>query len=142
LGTIADAVGRETAAGKALAIAQATINTYMGATKALATYPPPFGAIAAATVIVAGLLQVKKIISTKLPAIPKPGGGSASTSGGGASGGGPTITMPTMPTIPTLTAPGVTATGGTNPTQQIAGTLSAATNKPINKNTFFILIHN
>ena len=131
LGTIADAVGRETAAGKALAIAQATINTYMGATKALATYPPPFGAIAAATVIIAGLLQVKKIISTKLPAIPKPGGGSASTSGGGASGGGPTITMPTMPTIPTLTAPGVTATGGTNPTQQIAGTLSAATNKPI-----------
>jgi len=131
LGTIADAVGRETAAGKALAIAQATINTYMGATKALATYPPPFGAIAAATVIVAGLLQVKKIISTKLPAMPKPGGGSASTSGGGASGGGPTITMPTMPTIPTLTAPGVTATGGTNPTQQIAGTLSAATNKPI-----------
>ena len=128
LGTIADAVGRETAAGKALAIAQATINTYMGATKALATYPPPFGAIAAATVIVAGLLNVKKIISTKLPDIPKPGGGSASSGGGGSA---PSITMPPVPTIPTLTAPGVTATGGTNPTQQIAGTLSAATNKPI-----------
>lgn len=130
LGTIADAVGRETAAGKALAIAQATINTYMGATKALATYPPPFGAIAAGTVILAGLLQVKKIVSTKLPDIPKPGGGSVSTSGGGGASA-PSITMPPVPTIPTLTAPGITATGGTNPTQQIAGTLSAATNKPI-----------
>jgi hypothetical protein len=129
LGSIADAVGRETAAGKALAIAQATINTYMGATKALATYPPPFGAIAAGTVILAGLLNVKKIISTKLPDVPKPGGGSASAGGGG--GSSPSISMPPVPTIPTLTAPGVTATGGTNPTQQIAGTLSAATNKPI-----------
>ncbi len=132
LGTIADAVGRETAAGKALAIAQATINTYMGATKALATYPPPFGAIAAGTVILAGLLQVRKIISTKLPDIPKPGGGKASadTSGGGT---GPTNNIPAMamPAIPRLQAPGVTTTGGTNPTQQIAGTLSAATNKPI-----------
>lgn len=132
LGTIADAVGRETAAGKALAIAQATINTYMGATKALATYPPPFGAIAAGTVILAGLLQVRKIISTKLPDVPKPGGGKASadTSGGGT---GPTNNIPSMamPAIPKLQAPGVTTTGGTNPTQQIAGTLSAATNKPI-----------
>lgn len=132
LGTIADAVGRETAAGKALAIAQATINTYMGATKALATYPPPFGAIAAGTVILAGLLQVRKIISTKLPDVPKPGGGKVSTETGGG-GTGPTNNIPAMamPAIPRLQAPGVTTTGGTNPTQQIAGTLSAATNKPI-----------
>ena len=132
LGTIADAVGRETAAGKALAIAQATINTYMGATKALATYPPPFGAIAAGTVILAGLLQVRKIISTKLPDIPKPGGGKASADSSGG-GSGPTNNIPAMamPAIPRLQAPGVTTTGGTNPTQQIAGTLSAATNKPI-----------
>ena len=132
LGTIADAVGRETAAGKALAIAQATINTYMGATKALATYPPPFGAIAAGTVILAGLLQVRKIISTKLPDIPKPGGGKASADSSGG-GSGPTNNIPSMamPAIPRLQAPGVTTTGGTNPTQQIAGTLSAATNKPI-----------
>lgn len=125
LGTIADAVGRETAAGKALAIAQATINTYMGATKALATYPPPFGAIAAATVVVAGLLQVKKIISTKLPDIPKPGGGSASA------GGGASVSMPAPPSIPQMTVPGITATGGNNPTSQIASTLATATGKPI-----------
>ena len=70
LGTIADAVGRDSAAGKALSVAQAVINTYLGATKALGTYPPPFGAIAAGTVILAGLLNVKKILSTKLPAPP------------------------------------------------------------------------
>lgn len=128
LGTIADAVGRETAAGKALAISQATINTFLGATKALATYPPPFGAIAAGTVILAGLLQVKKIVDTKLPDIPKPGGGTASTSGGG---GGASPVMPTAPTIPQLTVPGITATGGNNPTSQIAQSLAGATGKPI-----------
>lgn len=71
LGTIADAVGRNTVAGKALSVAQATVDTYAGANKALATYPPPFGAIAAGTVILAGLLNVKKILSTKIP--PPPG---------------------------------------------------------------------
>ena len=75
LGTLADAVGRESAAGKAFAVAQAVINTYQGATKALATYPPPFGAIAAGAVIVQGLMSVRKIVSTKLPA--PPGGKSA-----------------------------------------------------------------
>ena len=126
LGTIAEAVGRQTVAGKALAVAQATIDTYMGATKALATYPPPFGAIAAATVVVAGLLNVKKILSTEIPEIPKPGGGTVATGGGATAA--PAIPMPT---IPTLNAPGITATGGTNPTQQIASTLAGATNKPI-----------
>lgn len=76
LGTIADAVGRNTVAGKALSVAQATVDTYAGANKALATYPPPFGAIAAGTVILAGLLNVKKIIGTKVP--PPPGGKSVS----------------------------------------------------------------
>ena len=71
LGTIADAVGRNTIAGKAASIAQATVDTYAGANKALATYPPPFGGIAAGTVILAGLLNVKKILSTKIP--PPPG---------------------------------------------------------------------
>ena len=125
LGQIAEAVGAQTVAGKALAIAQATINTYLGATQALATYPPPFGAIAAATVIIGGLLQVKKIVDTKIPPIPIPGGGSTS--------GGATSNAPTMeaPSIPSMTMPGITATGGTNPTQQIAQTLSQTTNKPV-----------
>lgn len=63
-GALADLLGKETDAGKAAAIAQATINTYMGATKALATLPPPMSWIAVGATIVAGLASVKKIIST------------------------------------------------------------------------------
>ena len=126
LGTIAEAVGRETAAGKALAISQALINTYLGATKALATYPPPFGAIAAATVVAAGLLQVNQIRKQKLPDIPKPGGGSAS-----ASGGSSTFTQPVSPTTsftaPTIqTLPDGITTGG-----QIAESIAMARQQPI-----------
>ena len=120
LGTIADAVGRQTVAGKALAVAQATIDTYMGATKALATYPPPFGAIAAGTVVLAGLLNIKKIISTKIPTMP------------GASGGGGSVSAPSIatPTIPSVQTPQIQTTAGQNPTAQIAQTIGAS-QKPI-----------
>jgi len=50
-------------AAKAFNIAQAIMNTYTGATKALATYPPPFNYIAAAGVVAAGLAQVSQIRS-------------------------------------------------------------------------------
>ena len=49
------------AAQKAFAIAEAIINTYQGATKALATYPPPFNFIAAAATVAAGFAQVSAI---------------------------------------------------------------------------------
>lgn len=74
LNAVADAVGRDTAAGKALSIASSVINTYQGATKALATYPPPFGAIAAGATILTGMMSVKKIISTPLPGVAAAGG--------------------------------------------------------------------
>ncbi len=74
LGAVSDAVGRETAAGKAFAVAQAVMNTYSAANKAMAAYPPPFSFIAAATTVAAGLMNVKKIISTPLPGVS--GGGS------------------------------------------------------------------
>ena len=48
---------------KAFNIANAIMNTYMGATKALATYPPPFNFIAAAAVVGLGLAQVAQIRS-------------------------------------------------------------------------------
>jgi len=79
LGQVAELVGKDTVAGKALAIAQATIDTYAGASKALAAYPPPFNFIAAGAVVVAGLLNVKKILSVKVP-----GAGSSDTSAGAA----------------------------------------------------------
>jgi len=122
LGTIAQAVGEQTVAGKALAVAQATIDTYMGATKALATYPPPFGAIAAGTVVLAGLLNVKKIISTKVPSLPGAKGGS--------SGGSVSTPAIAAPTIPTVQAPQIQTGQGINATAQIAQTIGAA-QKPI-----------
>lgn len=51
------------AAAKAFNIGQAIMNTYTGATKALATYPPPFNFIAAAGVVASGLAQVQSIRS-------------------------------------------------------------------------------
>ena len=121
LGTIADAVGRQTVAGKALAVAQATVDTYAGATKALATYPPPFGAIAAGTVVLAGLLNIKKIISTKIPTMP-----------GASGGGGGAVSAPSIatPTIPSVQTPQIQTTAGQNPTAQIAQTIGAS-QKPI-----------
>lgn len=50
---------------KAINIAQAIMNTYRGATLALATYPPPFGAIAAATTVGLGMAQVANIAGAK-----------------------------------------------------------------------------
>jgi tape measure domain-containing protein len=50
-------------AAKAFNIANAIMNTYMAATKALAAYPPPFGFIAAGAAIGMGLAQVAQIRS-------------------------------------------------------------------------------
>lgn len=69
--------------GKAAASAQATIDTYVAANLALSTYPPPFGAIAAALNIALGLANVAKINSIPI--------------GGQAAGGGKFMTKgPTM----------------------------------------------
>jgi hypothetical protein len=65
--TIFNALGaqnkRAFEAAKAFNIANAVMNTYMAATKALATYPWPFGMIAAAAAVAAGLAQVAQIRS-------------------------------------------------------------------------------
>lgn len=90
LGAVADAVGRESAAGKAFAVAQAVMNTYSAANKAMSAYPPPFSFIAAGTTILAGLMNVKKIISTPLPA----------TAGGSNAGSGVSMSAPVAPPIP------------------------------------------
>lgn len=50
-------------AAKAFNIANAVMNTYLGATKALAMFPPPFNFIAAAAVVASGLAQVAAIRS-------------------------------------------------------------------------------
>lgn len=74
LGALSDLIGEKTAAGKALAIAQATINTYLAATEVLrnpTTIPEPFGSIqkiaSMITIVATGLKQVKEIASVKVP---------------------------------------------------------------------------
>jgi hypothetical protein len=59
--------GENTKLGKALAITQIIIDTYQGATKALAAYPPPFGQIAAAGVVASGIASLQKVKSTQVP---------------------------------------------------------------------------
>jgi hypothetical protein len=86
-GMLADLIGRESGAGKALAIGQATINTYLGATKALATLPPPFGAIQAGITVATGLAQVAKISGIgfekpQKPSLPKAEKGAVFNIGG------------------------------------------------------------
>ncbi|WP_454988673.1 chromosome segregation ATPase [Capnocytophaga sputigena] len=56
--------GEHTAVGKAAAIAEAMINTYLGITKALSAYPPPYNAIMAGVTGAMGMLNVKKIMET------------------------------------------------------------------------------
>ena len=86
--TISQIAGEASVLGKASAVASATMNTYQAATNALANTPapPPFPQIAAGVAIASGLLNVKKILSTKTP------------EGGG--GGGAAPTAPTLPTGP------------------------------------------
>jgi hypothetical protein len=73
---LSDVAGRETAAGKALAVAQALINTYQGIAAGVKLgYPAAIPAVLAASVT--GFKAVKSIVAVKVP--------------GGASGGGSSI---------------------------------------------------
>jgi hypothetical protein len=72
-GNLATIMGKESAAGKAMAVAQTTIDTYRSATAAYAALAgmgpagPVLGGIAAGAAIAAGLANVKKIVATKPP---------------------------------------------------------------------------
>lgn len=61
---------------KGINIANATVDTYGAATKALREYPSPFNYIAMAAAITAGLLNIKKIQQTQFNASGSSGGGS------------------------------------------------------------------
>jgi hypothetical protein len=89
LGTFSDLLGKQTAEGKALAIAQATINAYLGISevwKAKNIYPEPFGTatkIASTVVIAASAFKTVKDIA----AVQVPGGGGGSAGSAPAGGG-------------------------------------------------------
>lgn len=81
LGNLSSLLGESSAAGKAAAIAQTTIETYKGAQSAfssLAGIPvvgPALGAVAAAAAVASGIATVKQITSTKVPNAKGGGGG-------------------------------------------------------------------
>jgi chromosome segregation ATPase len=95
LSTISGLIDQNSAAGKAVAVVQAIINTYQGASKAIAQ-GGIFGPVAAAATIAAGLIQVRKIISTKIPSA----SGSGTVGGSGASAGLATASAPISPSAP------------------------------------------
>jgi hypothetical protein len=74
LGSLANLAGENAHAGKALSAAEAVINTYTGATKAL-SQGGIFGAIAAAGVVASGLASVRQIYATPIPATTGSSGG-------------------------------------------------------------------
>jgi len=79
--------GQQTEAGKALAVVSASIDTYVGANKALAQ-GGIFGTIAAIGIIASGLANVNRIMSTKVPEVP--------------GGNGNRMSMPAAPSAPVL----------------------------------------
>lgn len=73
LGNMKQIMGEETNAGKAAAVAQATINTYSAATAALDDAPVPFNFVLAATTIAAGLQNINKILTVQEPQLAQGG---------------------------------------------------------------------
>jgi len=112
LGNIASLLGEQTAAGKAAAIAQATISTYQSAVQSyqsLSGIPiigPALGAAAAGVAVASGIANVKKILAVKTP-------------NGGGGGSAPTATSVQAPNAPQFNVVGNT---GVN---QIAQTLGS-----------------
>ncbi len=107
LGKLGEIVGQQTAAGKALGIAQALVNTFTGATEALrqkSVLPSPFDFVAkavnVAAIIASGLRSVKAIASVQVPG-GRGGGGQAIPSV--SVGGGAAPIAPSAPVQNTLT---------------------------------------
>tara|TARA_R100000231_G_scaffold9100_2_gene11666 strand:+ start:9663 stop:11540 length:1878 start_codon:yes stop_codon:yes gene_type:complete len=115
LGGIAKLAGQNSKFGKGIAVAQAVIDTFAGANKALAQ-GGIFGAVAAAGVIASGLANVRTILSTQTPEAPS--GLTSGSSGGGAV------------SAPSAQAPSFNIVGA-SPENQLAQSLADVTQKPV-----------
>jgi hypothetical protein len=110
--SFSDLAGDQTVAGKALAIASATIATYLAATQAYASasaipiYGQIAGPLAAAAAIAAGLNNIRNIVKVQVP--------------GKGSGGG-TVPNTALPSSSNVTAPQVNSSlaNGTNGVQDV-----------------------
>ena len=80
-------LGQNTVAGKAVAVAQTTIDTYLAAQKAYASLVgipivgPALAGVAAGIAVAGGLMNVKKILSVQVPQTGGSGGGAGAGSG-------------------------------------------------------------
>lgn len=117
LGGITALLGENSAAGKAAAIAQATINSYLGFTEVLktpTTIPEPFGSIqkgiSAAGILASGIKTVKEITSVKTP------------SGGGMKGSRGAPSSPTPPSFNVV---------GSSPENQLAQAIGEDKKEPV-----------
>jgi predicted lactoylglutathione lyase len=116
-------LGKETAAGKAAAIASTLISTYQGAQdsyKSLAGIPvvgPALGIAAAAAAVAGGLKTVKSIQSTKTP----------QTAGMGS--GGANISSPSRPAPPSI--PPAFNIVGASDTNQLAEAIGGQAQQPV-----------
>lgn len=120
LSNISDLIGKDTAAGKAAAVAATTINTYAAAQSAfknaqanpISILGPAYPYISAGLAIAGGLKNVQAILS-----VPTPGGGG----GGGSapSGGGSAMTAPSFNTV------------GSSSTNQLAQSIGSQAQTPV-----------
>ena len=113
IGQLATLAGESTVAGKALGVASATIDTYVGANKAIAKGGFA-GTLQAIAIIATGLANVKNIISTKIPQTKV--GTSTSTSGGS------TVAAPQVPNFNIV---------GATETSQLAEAIGDQTQQPV-----------
>jgi len=123
LNSLGALAGEQTAAGKGLAIASATINTYRGVSDALAaTTVTPFETalkfVNAAAILGNGLKNVQKIASVKVP----------KTSGSGGGGGGVSGSVPSVGSAPTPPSFNVV---GASETSVLGDAVASQTNEPI-----------
>ena len=122
LSSFSEIAGKETAAGKALAIASTLIQTYQSAQSSYASLAgipvvgPALGVAAAGAAVFAGMKQIQNIKKTK---VPKGGGGG----GGGASVGGASVgAAPAPPSFNVV---------GASETSVLGDAVASQTNEPI-----------
>ena len=126
LNGLSQLAGENAAAGKAISAAEAIINTYTGATKALAQ-GGIFGAVAAAGVVASGLASVRAIYQTDVPtASPSSVSVGGRQLGGGSRGSVPSAPTPNIPRPQGLNSSIGFDTSGANLGNQIAESLQGS----------------
>ena len=118
LGNLSNLLGESTAAGKAAAVAQATISTFQAAQSAYASLSgipvvgPALGAVAAGVAVASGIANVNKILSVQVP-------------GGGGGGGTAPTASASAPAAPSFNVVGASSTN------QLAQTIGQQQQQPI-----------